>query len=387
MIVYDKSELQNLSLLKESKSLQKAGFIAQEQYEAIAKGLAVLKTHDNLLLRFLFFILGAFLYSSICGFFTLLTIDSIDSSYVFLIFFFAIVGFTGAEVLSRSKFYGHGLDDAFILGAQLTLAIAIGVATDGNELVIASIIAATALLSYLRYLHLSMTLLFSLAVIAVLIYTVFELHESVHAFLPFIMMACAIGLFFTSKKIKDKLAKPFYYNGLLLTENCALILFYFSGNYLVVRELSIDLLGQDVAVGSDIPFAYLFYAFTFVVPVGCLYFALIKKDRILLWIGLLSLCFSIYTIRFYYALMPIEIALTIGGALLFAATLFAIRQLKGKETGITFQADRFIETNAFISAEILITSQIGSIKPELTMESPMDFGGGDFSGGGSAGSF
>tara|TARA_R110002126_G_scaffold106967_4_gene242185 strand:+ start:217 stop:1380 length:1164 start_codon:yes stop_codon:yes gene_type:complete len=387
MIVYDTSELQNLSLLKESKSLQKAGFIDQEQCEAIAKGLAVLKTHDNLLLRILFFILGAFLYSSICGFFTLLTIDSIDNNYVFLLFFFAIVGFTGAEVLSRSKFYGHGLDDAFILGAQLTLAIAIGVATDGNELVIASIIAATALLSYLRYLHLSMALLFSMAVIAVLIYTVFELHESVHAFLPFIMMACAIGLFFTSKKIKDKLAKPFYYNGLLLTENCALILFYFSGNYLVVRELSIESLGQDVAIGSDIPFAYLFYAFTFVVPVGYLYFALIKKDQILLWIGLLSFCFSIYTIRFYYALMPIEIALTIGGALLFATTLFAIRQLKGKETGITFQADRFTETNAFISAEILITSQIGSIKPELTMESPMDFGGGDFSGGGSGGSF
>jgi hypothetical protein len=387
MIVFDKTELQNLSLRKESKSLQKAGFIAKEQYESIAKGLVEFKTHDNLLLRILFFILGIFLYSSICGFFTLITIDSINNSYEYLVFFFAIIGFIGTEILSQSKFYGHGLDDTFILGSQLTLAIAIGVATNGYELVIATFITTTALLSYLRYLHLSMALLFNLGLTAIVIFSVFEFNESAHAFLPFIIMVFALALYFASKNLQRKLEQPFYYNGLLLTKNYALILFYFSGNYLVVRELSIMLLEHEVAEGGDMPFAYLFYAFTFVVPAGYLYFALLKKDRILLWIGLLSLCFSIYTIRFYYALMPIEIALTVGGVLLFAATLFAIRKLKDKEIGITFQADRFTETKALISAEILVTSQIGSIKPELTIESPIEFGGGDFSGGGSAGSF
>lgn len=60
MIVYEKTELQNAALLNEAQSLQKAGFIAKEQYESITKGLVVLKTHDNLLLRILFFILGMF---------------------------------------------------------------------------------------------------------------------------------------------------------------------------------------------------------------------------------------------------------------------------------------------------------------------------------------
>ncbi|NRS88879.1 hypothetical protein HNQ02_001797 [Flavobacterium sp. 7E] len=387
MIVYDKKMLDHANLLDEAQSLQKAGFIAKEQYETIAKNLTVPKTHNNLLIRFLFFILGVFLYSSICGFFSLLAVDSINSNYEYLVFFFAIIGFSGAEILSRSTYYGHGLDDTFILGSQFTLAIAIGITSDFNELIMGAFITGTALLSYLRYLHLSMALLFSLALTYTIVLGIFELNESIQAFFPFIMMAFALAIYFSSKTALQKLATPFYYNGLLLAKNFALILFYFSGNYLIVRELSIDLLGQDLAPGSDIPFAYLFYAFTFIVPVSYLYFGLVKKDRILLWIGLLSLCFLVFTIRYYYSVLPVEIALTIGGAVLFTTTLFTIRKLKNKETGITFQSDRFTKTNAFLNAEILITSQIGGLKPEVTTESPMEFGGGDFSGGGSGGSF
>lgn len=387
MIVYDKIALQNSELLNEAQSLQKAGFIDLLQYNTNTKALVTLKTHDNLLVRALFFILGVFLYSSICSFFALASLEALDSNYEFLVFFFAIVGFGGAEILARSKFYGHGLDDAFILGSQLNLAIAIGIASNGNELLIASILTVTSLSSYLRYLHISMALLFCLAFTATLIFGIFELDESIHAFLPFIMMAYALVVYYISKTAVQKLATPFYYNGLLLSKNFALILFYFSGNYMVVRELSIELLKQDVTAGSDIPFAFLFYAFTFIVPASYLSLALIKKDRILLWIGLMSLCFSVYTIRFYYSVMPIEVALTIGGAVLFAIALLAIKKLKDKETGITFQADRFTETNAFLNAEILLASQIGGLKPEIINESPMEFGGGDFSGGGSQGSF
>jgi hypothetical protein len=313
--------------------------------------------------------------------------DNLDTHYEYLVFFFAFIGFAATELLARSHFYGHGLDDAFILGSQLTLAIAVGIATDGNEVIIAAILTATALLSHLRYLHLSTALLFCLALTATLLFGIFELDDSIHAFLPFIMMAFAAAIYFSSNTAVQKLATPFYYNGLLLGMNFALILFYFSGNYMVVRELSIELLKQDVAVGSDIPFASLFYAFTFIVPASYLYLALVKKDRLLLWIGLLCLCFSVYTIRFYYAVLPIEIALTLGGAVLFLITLFAIKKLQNKQTGITFQPDRFTKTTALLNAEILLASQLGGLKPEVTTDSPMDFGGGGFSGGGSEGGF
>ena len=387
MIVYSKIELSNSALKDEAQSLHKAGFISKEQCDYFSKDLVIPKTNSNLLVRALFSILGVFLYSSICGFFALTAMDNLDNYYAYLIFFYAIIGFAGAEILARSKFFGHGLDDAFILGSQLILAIAIGIATNGNDLVIVAMLTATALLSYLRYLHLSMALLFCLALTAILIFGIFELDTSIHPFLPFMMMLFALAIYLSSVTVIKNLVIPFYHNGFVLTKNFALILFYLSGNYLVVRELSIELLGQEVPAGSDIPYAFFFYAFTFVVPASYMVFALLKKDRILLWIGLLSLFFSVYTIRFYYSVIPIEFALSIGGAVLFAITLLAIKKLKNNQTGITFQPDRFTKTNAFLNAEILISTQMGGLKPTVTTESPMEFGGGDFSGGGSGGSF
>jgi hypothetical protein len=49
-------------------------------------------------------------------------------------YIFAVVGFAGAEVLANQKYYGHGLDDAFILGATFNVGFAIGISTDGYEL-------------------------------------------------------------------------------------------------------------------------------------------------------------------------------------------------------------------------------------------------------------
>lgn len=107
----------------------------------------------------------------------------------------------------------------------------------------------------------------------------------------------------------------------------------------------------------------------------------------MLWIGVLALTFSIYSIRYYYALLPIEITLTIGGIVIFFFSYFVIKSIREKESGITFKIDRFLNSNALANAEILITATQMSIKPTAVDGSKMKFGGGDFSGGGSSGNF
>jgi uncharacterized membrane protein YgcG len=386
MIVYNKKELKNTILSEEARSLKEAGFIDSKQYERISKELITLKGHNNLLIRLAFFILGAILYSSISGFLSLIMRPFIAENYKVLLFLYAIIGFLGAEFLTRKKFYGHGLDDAFLIGSQFTLAIAIGVFTEGNEIVIASIVTLTACSSYIRYLHLSMALLFCLALTAAVTYGMFELGVTGKTILPFVMMLFALVLYFVSKTTIKKLVDPFYYKGILLANSFSLVLFYFSGNYLVVRELSILLLNAEMTTGHDISFALFFYGFTFAVPLFYLIYSLIKKDRNMLWIGAIAFVFSIYTILFYYPILPNEMVFTIGGILLFSTTYFAIKGLKNKETGVTSKPDRFTKTDAFLNAEILISSQLG-MQPETTTESQMEFGGGDFSGGGSSGEF
>lgn len=388
MIAHDKQLLNDLALLEEANSLQQAGFISKEQKDLIKKQLPDFKGQKNILVRLGFFLLGSFLYSSICGAISLLGLSGEEFFFKICCYIFAVVGFAGAEFLANQKYYGHGLDDAFILGAILNVGLAIGITTDGYELIIAIFMAVAAFIMYRRYLHLPSLLVFCLASSAVLFYGLFEFGAIGKTILPFAAMISAAGFYFSTKKSIHSLTERYYYKGLLLANSFCLILFYLSCNYLVVRELSVMLLGNEILPGTDILFAYFFYAFTLIVPIIYLVQALKTKDRIMLWISFLAIGFSIYTIRFYYSVLPIEVALTLGGVVLFAIAFFSIKKLKEKETGLTFKPDRINNSTAFLNAEALIVASTFGMKPAVKPESsPMEFGGGGYSGGGSEGSF
>lgn len=387
MIAQDKTKLENQFLIDEAHSLYEAKFISKEQFHEIENRLVLPKVHTNIFLRFGFAVLGIFLYSSICAFVTLIGLNAIDHNFKIFLFIYAAIGFAGTEFFIQQNNTEKGLDDVFLVGGQLLFAVAVGVLTDGNELPIAITATLISFFSYLRYVKLVSVLIFCIASTATVAFSLFEIGSIGKAILPFVLMFYALGTYFISKKLTQKVQFPFYHKGIVFLKNFCLLLFYCSGNYLVVRELSVVLLGNEIAPNSDIPFAWFFYAFTLIVPAFYIFYGLKLQNRIQLWIGFLSLGFSFYTIRYYHPIVPIEIALTLGGILLFAIAYFSIKKWKDKTTGITFQPDRFINSSDFINTEALIlTSQFG-LKPETVIESPMEYGGGDFSGGGSGGSF
>lgn len=387
MIAQDKTKLENQFLIDEAHSLYEAKFISKEQFHEIEMRLVLPKVHTNIFLRFGFAVLGVFLYSSICAFISLIGMNAIEHDFDIFLFIYAAIGFAGTEFFIHQNNTEKGLDDVFLIGGQLLFAVAVGVTTEANELSIAITATLISLFSYLRYVKLVSVLIFCIASTAAVAYGLFEMGSIGKTILPFALMFYAVIIYFVSNKLTQKVKFPFYHKGLLFLKNFCLVLFYCSGNYLVVRELSEVLLETEIPAKLDIPFAWFFYAFTWIVPVLYILFGLKLKERVLLWIGLLSFGFSFYTIRHYHEVLPIEIALTLGGLLLFAIAYFSIKKWKDQTTGITFQPDRFINSSDFINTEALIlTSQFG-LKPETTIESPMEFGGGDFSGGGSSGSF
>ncbi|KAF2335206.1 hypothetical protein [Flavobacterium nitrogenifigens] len=387
MIVYNKQLLDNEVLADEANALYKGGFISKEQKKFIEKELPVLKSQNNILVRVGFFLLGCLLYGSICGAISLFGLSAENTFFKICCYIFAAVGFGGVELLANQEYHNHGLDDAFILNALLCLGVAIGITTEGYEMVIAFFVAVGALFMFLRYLHVLSMLVFCLSATAFLFYGMFEFGDIGKAILPFVAMIFAGVFYFLTKKMMNHLSESYYYNGLLLANSFCLVLFYLSCNYLVVRELSAELLGTEVKPGADIPFAYFFYAFTFVVPVLYLVQALKAKDRIMLWLSFLAIAFSIYTIRFYHSVLPIEVALTLGGVVLFAIAYFSIKKLKEKESGLTFKPDRISHSDNLLNAEALVVASTFGMKPEVKTDSPMEFGGGGFSGGGSDGSF
>jgi len=388
MIAYDKKMLDNEALIDEAGTLYKGGFISKEQKKFIEKELPDLKSQSNILVRIGFFLLGSFLFGSICGAISLFGVSSERIFFQICCYIFAVVGFAGVELLATQNFRNHGLDDAFILGTLLNVGFAIAITTEGYEMVIATFVSIASLFMFLRYLHVLSMLVFCLSTTAFLFYGMFEFGDIGKAILPFTAMIFAGAFYFFTKKLINNLKERYYYKGLLLANSFCLILFYLSCNYLVVRELSAELLGVEVKPGTDIPFAFFFYAFTFIVPVVYLVQALRTKDRLMLWISFLAIGFSIYTIRFYHSILPIEVALTLGGVVLFAIAFFSIKKLKEKESGLTFKPDRINHSDTLLNAEALVVASTFGMKPEVKPQaSPMDFGGGGFSGGGSEGSF
>ena len=387
MILHNKNLLNNLALVEEAETLESGGFISKEQKKIIKNVLPAFRSQSNILVRLGFFLLGSFLYSSICGAISLIGLSGEDFYFKICCYLFAGVGIAGAELLGNQNYYRHGLDDAFILGIPLNIGFAVAISTEGQEISIAVFVAIASFLTYRRYLHPLSMLVFCFASTAVLFYGMFEIGDIGKTILPFVTMLVSAGFYFLTKgKIKN-LTEVYFRDGLILANSFCLILFYLSCNYLVVRELSFELLGVDVLPGQDIPFAFFFYAFTFIVPIAYLVQALRTRDRIMLWISFAAIGFSIFTIRFYYSVLPIEVALTLGGLVMFAIAYLSIQKLKNKEEGLTFKPDRINNSNAILNAEALIVASTFGMKPEVKTDSPMDFGGGGFSGGGSGESF
>jgi hypothetical protein len=395
MIVYDKTLLDNIYIDEEAKRLKKSGFISPEQYQTLSQQLPKLKSQNNIFIRIGFFILGCMLYSSICGMLSLFGLAIMDDAYLFFIYVFAIIGFGAKEFMSREmKYFGFGLDDAFILGAIATLLTAVGLTFEENYntnyLAVIIVMAIVSSIAYLRYLNLSLALLACFGITASLAYLVFDYLIIGKAILPFVMLLFSGGSYFISKNKLQNLTAPYFSRGLKLAKGFCLILFYLAGNYYVVRELNFSLSGEYYygGVSPEIPFAIFFWAFTISVPALYLFFSLKNKDRMMLWIGFLALCFAFFTFRTYHHVLPPEVALTIGGLVVFAFTYFSIKKTKFNETGITFKEDRFANPHAFVNLQTLVVASQFGLKPDAKVEeSPMKFGGGGFSGGGSNGEF
>jgi hypothetical protein len=393
MISYSKTELDNTFLVAASKKLNQSGFIHFDQYKKLSKEILTLKTQDNLLIRLCLFVLGCIAYASVCGMLALfwsgISDYNFDDGLNVLIFIYALIGFGAMEIfmVKGNKLFGYGLDDAVLLGAQLALGSGIAMVSDGNYFLISLFVALASVFSYLRYLNIPSLAVACLSCTASLAFLMLDYIEYGKSLLPFVLLLFAGFTYFIFRRILNNLQQPYYAKGILLAKSFCLILFYLAGNYFVVRELSYQLRENFYVKDTEIPFALFFWVFTFVVPTIYLVFGLLKKDKIMLWIGFLALGFSFFSFRVYHHVLSPEVALTMGGLLLFAIAYFAIKKLKIKEAGITFLPDRFTTENSLLNLEVLATASQFGVKPEINNPSPMEFGGGGFSGGGAGESF
>ncbi|MGI4875784.1 MAG: hypothetical protein ACRYFX_31895 [Janthinobacterium lividum] len=204
--------------------------------------------------------------------------------------------------------------------------------------------------------------------------------------LPFAVMATAAGLHAWLRTLS---ARPdyFYYRSCILTlRTLALATIYLASNYLVVRQGNAALLGWYAYQGSSpqIPLAPLFYVLTAGMPLVYIGLGLRRHDRLLLGLGLLAVAFSLYTLRYYRAVLPPEVAATLGGLLLIALALVVLRYLRTPRHGFTTAPDD--AQNPHFNLESLLVAQTAHVAA-APPEAGLQFGGGHSGGGGAEGRF
>ncbi|GAB3296842.1 hypothetical protein [Hymenobacter tenuis] len=203
------------------------------------------------------------------------------------------------------------------------------------------------------------------------------------ALLPFALMLATVGSYYTTTQLARRADYPYYQTCLRTLKVLALACFYLAGNYLVVREANALL--NNLSVSVQISFAPLFYVFTAAIPVLYIYRGLRHFDRIFLHTGLVALAFSLYTYRFYRQLLPPEVALTLGGALLIVVAGWALRYLRSTRHGLTSQPADSPEFSQ-LNLEALVMSHV--TENQLKAPEPsFQFGGGTSGGGGADGNY
>ncbi|MEA5403629.1 hypothetical protein VB776_11955 [Arcicella sp. DC2W] len=238
------------------------------------------------------------------------------------------------------------------------------------------------LVAYIRYadVFVACVIYFLLVMILVDFSLTFFIGKTL---LPFIMLLFSLGAYYFVEKLKQRADYLYYETSLDIFKTLTLASAYLSVNYFIVREGNAMINKVITSVAPQIGLAPLFYFFTILIPIVYIVVGLKKRDRTFLTLGLLTAGFSFFTYRYYFGIIPTEIALLICGTLLIGTASFIIYQLKQVKFGFTYAPDSNYEglnIDTLLLSE-LVNHKLGQHNDELK------FGGGSTAGGGAGGEY
>ena len=391
MLLYNKIWIDHLEVLKAAEKWLNRNLIAAAEHSAIAGKYATPYHESNVFAR-----IGMFLFGLVCvlasaGLYNLMFMSSSFLAIVFQCFFLGALYYGATELMIREKhFYHSGVTDALLYASTFCVCMGIILGINGSDFnfsvdPIVDILCVMPVLCFLaiRFADAFLSLLSFAAVIAVNVLLVLKLETTGQLILPFESMLISWLVYALVKKHSGKNNLRFWKQCLLTIETASLALLYLSGNYLVVRQLSEMLLGVSVPPGGDIAFAPFFYAYTIVVPLAYIVLGLKRKDRPMIWLGILLEASGILCIRYYHSLLPLETALILAGAFLVLLSWVAIRYLRTPKHGIAY--DEVPEDAEAMDALSSILISRAAARAVPGNENP--FGGGESGGGGAGGKY
>lgn len=382
---YHQPWVYNLSVIKDAKRWLKHDFISRELFDRISEEYKTPFYHPNLIIRVLLFMATLLAISGVTGLLGLMFTDAGQTAISVLCILYGIGSFVVLEkIFIEKNHYKSGVTEAILYHSMGFTIGGVAGLTDFNS---TQLILITCLLVFtfaaIRYLDLLTTIAAIASLAGILFYNCYEADGIFKQIIPFVFILTFFPAYFLTKKLQRRGDLSLWSNNLLVVESISLLLIYVSGNYLVVRELSVNLMDLTLEDGNDIPFAFLFYFLTGIIPLTYLYFGIKNKDSVLLRVSLLVLVFSVFTFKYYFSLGHTEITLTIAGALLITIAILLMRYLKTMRGGFT-RENLLSHSWENMNVEAILISQ--TMGGNQSIKTGQETGGGGDSGGGGASS-
>lgn len=383
---YNLVSLKNLLVQKEVKGWMKQALITPEQNAVIQKEYPCQFYHPNILIRVALFaatLLGLF---GATGLLILLMDAFSENTFASAAVFagFCAIGMLEIFVGTKSHFKS-GVTEALLYYAEGFIIGGLMILFETSETQAAYIMLIIFSVAAIRYLDLISTLCAVLSFAYIIFFTCYNIGGLAQQIIPFVMILTFGSIYFLIRRFKQQDAFQPWYDALLIIESVSLLIVYCGGNYFVVRELSIEMMGLYLEDGQDIPFAFIFYALTIIIPIAYLYFGIKRKDIVLIRVSLIVIAFSVLTFKYYFSLGHPEITLTIAGIILIGISLLLLNYLKVIRSGFT-RENHLPEKWADMNVEAIVISQTLGGNEIKVGDAPVQSGG-DFGGGGSSDSF
>ncbi|GEP98298.1 hypothetical protein [Chitinophaga cymbidii] len=381
MIAYDQASLDNRLIQQEVETTCRKQCITEAEKAAVLHACPVRFYTPNPFIRIGLFIATAVIGVSVFGMcILLLTVGSSTESVTALTFFFSFLFYLALEMFVRVKHhFASGVDDAlmWMSGAFMLSGFFIATDFDLDDAWIYMLIFVAGTLFTLRFANVLMCAVAFAGFIAMIFFTCFHLGSTAQTLLPFVVMGLSLLLYRLSARFLREQRFRHYFGCLEILSILSLITFYLAGNYYVVREIGEEMFRAPMRLG------WLFWIFTVAVPTAYIYLGIRRRNLALLRVGLLLTGAVVFTVRYYYGILPAELAMSVGGAVVIALAWYVTHYLKEPKAGFTREDDDEHDDVEKLQIESLVIAETFHETPKPPQG--FRFGGGS-GGGGGAGS-
>ncbi|MFL9481571.1 hypothetical protein ACI6Q2_02260 [Chitinophagaceae bacterium LWZ2-11] len=285
-------------------------------------------------------------------------------------------------MVKKSRFYNAGVDNTLqlVVAAYLFAAFVY----NKNELNYTTAFLVLTIISgwlSFRFNDAFMACVSYLSFLAFFLFFSKQAGAIIAGLLPFIIMLTSFLCYGIVTRIKKNPKFLLFTYRTDCLKVVSLITFYAAGNYFVVKELN------DSATGNIPGFlSVIFWLWTCIIPLAYIIYGIAKKDLVVVRTGGILIAAIVFTVRYYYSVLPIETAMFIGGILLIGISYWLIKYLSIPKRGFTSK-EIYKKNSAGVNIEALIIAQTFGKTGDTAGNEHTTFGGGTSGGGGASGSF